>query len=102
MQRPTGFSEQREVYSVGPLLSAAQPDHCHNCHTHAGQSNIVTFAPQSSLDSTVQDHELVGRSGHGDVVVYGSFDAGAEVCRVDQDDQIKFQSLGQLRCQESY
>jgi hypothetical protein len=40
-----------------------------------------------------EDDELLGRSGHRDIVVDRSFDALAERLRVDEDDQVELESL---------
>jgi len=42
---------------------------------------------------------LLGRSGHRDVALDGSFDAGAEGVWVDEGDEVELETLGQLRGQ---
>src|SRR6185312_9546040 len=46
-----------------------------------------------------EDDKLLGRPGHGDVAVDRSLDARAERLRVDEDDQVEFEPLRQLRGQ---
>ena len=46
-----------------------------------------------------EDHELLGRPGHRDVPVDSPLDTGAERVRVDEDDEVELESLGQLRCE---
>jgi O-acetylserine/cysteine efflux transporter len=46
-----------------------------------------------------EDDQLLGGPGHRDVAVDRSLDARAERLRVDEDDQVELQALGQLRGQ---
>ncbi len=52
--------------------------------------------PQSGAG---EDDELLGRPGHRDIAVDCSFDTLAERLRVDEDDQVELEPLGQFRGQ---
>src|SRR4249920_1833685 len=51
------------------------------------------------LSGAGEDDELLGRAGHRDIAVDGSFDAYSERVRVDEDDEVELEALRVFRGQ---
>src|SRR5215213_587155 len=54
------------------------------------------------FSSAREDDELLGRAGHRDIAVDGSFDAYTERVRIDQDDEVELEAFRGLRGQRPY
>src|SRR3954454_24571312 len=86
----------------GRLLHRPQVVDCLAATAPAVGSGNCTGWPAAVPEGRLarQDDQLLGRSGHRDIAVYGAFDARTERLGIDEDDQIELEPLRQLRGQQ--